>query len=177
MQCREEPTANPLVVGPDASGSCSAVESIGCLNTPAQLNSDSTDLLHRAPIGYEEYMSKETNSHDDYKKHKFLDLSKPLVPQIWNGGFTKEFYLDQVYRPRRYQGGGSAPLFGNFLEPFTKTPWWLIPTMWLPCIAYGTNLASEGLSIPVLATCLVSGVFLWTLLEYGFHRSLFHIDE
>lgn len=89
-------------------------------------------------------LTKETDALTDYKRHKFLDLSKPLILQVWFGGFEKDFYLEQVHRPRHYKGGESAPLFGNFLEPLTKTPWWVVPIVWLPCVAYGTYLASEG---------------------------------
>ncbi len=45
-------------------------------------------------------LSRDTDYNVDYKTHKFLDLNKPLFPQIWFGGFSKEFYLDQVHRPR-----------------------------------------------------------------------------
>merc|ERR1712093_854608 len=33
----------------------------------------------------------------------------------WHVGFSKDFYLEQIHRPRHYKGGESAPLFGNFL--------------------------------------------------------------
>jgi 4-hydroxysphinganine ceramide fatty acyl 2-hydroxylase len=61
-----------------------------------------------------EDLSKETDLTNDYKTHKFLDLNKPLLLQVWFGGFSKDFYLEQVHRPRHYKGGESAPLFGNF---------------------------------------------------------------
>jgi 4-hydroxysphinganine ceramide fatty acyl 2-hydroxylase len=34
-----------------------------------------------------------------------------------------------------------------------------------------------GLTYRILAGCWVFGLFLWTLVEYGMHRFLFHIDE
>ncbi|KKF95364.1 Ceramide very long chain fatty acid hydroxylase SCS7 [Ceratocystis platani] len=79
----------------------------------------------RTGMATEDDLSKDTDISDDYKKHKFLDLSKPLLMQVWFGGFSKRFYLEQVHRPRHYKGGASAPLFGNFLEPLSLTPWWL----------------------------------------------------
>ncbi|EHL00605.1 putative RNA-binding protein rsd1 [Glarea lozoyensis 74030] len=80
-----------------------------------------------------EDLSKETDLATDYKTHKFLDLNKPLLLQVWFGGFSKDFYLEQVHRPRHYKGGESAPLFGNFLEPLSKTPWFLFHLdKWLP---------------------------------------------
>lgn len=123
-------------------------------------------------------LTKETDALTDYKRHKFLDLSKPLILQVWFGGFEKDFYLEQVHRPRHYKGGESAPLFGNFLEPLTKTPWWVVPIVWLPCVAYGTYLAREGCSSATEETSYwFLGLFLWTLVEYILHRFLFHLDS
>jgi 4-hydroxysphinganine ceramide fatty acyl 2-hydroxylase len=125
-----------------------------------------------------EDLSKETDTVTDYKTHKFLDLDRPLLPQIWYGGFSKDFYLEQVHRPRHYRGGDSAPLFGNFLEPLSKTAWWVVPTIWLPAVAYGTYYGFKGLSTTSEAVaywCL--GLFLWTLVEYILHRCLFHVDK
>lgn len=131
----------------------------------------------RTGMSREEDLSKETDYTADYKTHKFLDLSRPLFPQIWNGGFSKEFYLDQVHRPRHYKGGQSAPLFGNFLEPLSKTPWWVVPAIWVPAVAYGTYIASFGLGRVEQAAYWVLGFFIWTLVEYLMHRFLFHLDE
>jgi 4-hydroxysphinganine ceramide fatty acyl 2-hydroxylase len=123
-------------------------------------------------------LSKETDFLSDYKTHKFLDLNRPLFMQMWNGGFKKEFYLEQVHRPRHYKGGESAPLFGNFLEPLSKTAWYVVPTLWLPCVAYGTHVAYSGLSgFLETAAYWLTGLFIWTLVEYILHRCLFHLDK
>ena len=122
-------------------------------------------------------LSRETDLVDDYKTHRFLDLNRPLLMQVWNGGFEKDFYLEQVHRPRHYKGGASAPLFGNFLEPLSKTAWWVVPTVWFPPVAYGTFLAFQHVpnTLQMMAYwCL--GLFLWTLTEYILHRGLFHVD-
>ncbi|KAK3683902.1 inositolphosphorylceramide-B C-26 hydroxylase [Podospora appendiculata] len=125
----------------------------------------------------EEDLSKETDFNTDYKTHKFLDLSRPLFMQIWKGGFTKKFYLEQVHRPRHYKGGESAPLFGNFLEPLSKTPWWLIPVFWGPPVAYGLYLAREGFASSLEEAAFWGlGLSLWSLIEYILHRFLFHLD-
>lgn len=125
-----------------------------------------------------EDLSKETDAVSDYKVHKFLNLNRPLFPQMWYGGFSKDFYLEQVHRPRHYRGGDSAPLFGNFLEPLTKTAWFVIPTIWLPPVLYGTWYGFMGLS--TLAESVgywFLGLFLWSLVEYVLHRCLFHVDK
>jgi len=125
-----------------------------------------------------EELSIETDLSTDYKTHKFIDLNKPMLMQVFNGGFSKDFYLKQVHRPRHYKGGESAPLFGNFLEPLSKTPWWVVPAIWLPCVVYGTMVGNAGLSSgKVTAASFVLGIGIWTLVEYVMHRFLFHLDE
>ncbi|KAI1634685.1 hypothetical protein F4809DRAFT_617370 [Biscogniauxia mediterranea] len=143
-----------------------------------QINGAVNPVVHpRTGMSCEEDLTKETDITNDYKTHKFLDLNKPLLMQIWFSGFSKEFYLDQVHRPRHYKGGASAPLFGNFLEPLSLTPWYVVPMVWLPPVAYGTYLASEGFeSSTTLAASFLSGIFLWTIIEYILHRFLFHLD-
>jgi len=129
-------------------------------------------------LSSEEDLSKETDMTADYKTHKFLDLNKPLLMQVWFGGFSKDFYLEQVHRPRHYSGGESAPIFGNFLEPLSKTTWWVIPIVWLPPVVYGTYIAREGCaSLTEEASYFSLGLFLWTLVEYILHRFLFHLDK
>lgn len=120
-------------------------------------------------------LSIKTDYSNDYKNHKFLDLNKPLLVQVLFGNFTKEFYLDQVHRPRHY-GKGSAPLFGNFLEPVSLTPWFVVPLVWLPVNFYILYLAFCELSPIVAIIFWAIGLFAWTLIEYGMHRFLFHID-
>ena len=125
-----------------------------------------------------EDLSKDTDPTMDYKTHKFLDLNRPLFPQIWYGGFSKQFYLEQVHRPRHYRGGDSAPLFGNFLEPLSKTAWWVVPMVWLPPVMYGSWYGFNGLSTSAEGVAYwLLGLFLWTLVEYILHRGLFHVDK
>jgi len=128
-------------------------------------------------LSSEEELAIPTDISEDYKKNKFLDLSKPLFPQVWRGNFSKEFYLDQVHKPRHVKGGASAPFFGNFLEPLTKTPWYVVPIVWLPWIGFGVYKASEKLPVSVVVPLFFTGIAMWTFAEYVLHRCLFHIDE
>ncbi|CAN6668694.1 ceramide very long chain fatty acid hydroxylase Scs7p [Trichomonascus vanleenenianus] len=112
----------------------------------------------------------------DYKKNQFLDLNKALLWQVLFGKFTKKFYLEQVHKPRHY-GKGSAPIFGNFLEPLTKTPWFVVPIIWIPVDIYAASIALEGLSPLVFVLTYAMGLFIWSLLEYLMHRFLFHLDD
>ncbi len=147
-------------------------------DTKEPVSDDSPEPSAESASRMAEKLSVETDVVDDYRKNKFLDLNRPLFMQVWNGGFSKDFYLEQVHKPRHYKSGASAPLFGNFLEPLSKTPWWVIPTLWLPPVVYGTWLARQGMSnwTQVGAYWLL-GLGIWTLVEYGMHRCLFHIDK
>ena len=142
-----------------------------------RLDANGRPVHPRTGMSCEEDLSKETDFRDDYKTHKFLDLNKPLLLQVWFGGFTKDFYLEQVHRPRHYKGGASAPIFGNFLEPLSKTPWWMIPLIWWPAVSYGLYMATEGFPSKLFQACLFGlGIAIWTLAEYLLHRFLFHLD-
>lgn len=123
-------------------------------------------------------LSKDTDALSDYKKHKFLDLNKPLIQQVYFGNFTKEFYLEQVHRPRHYKGGASAPLMPHpILEPLSLTPWWVVPMVWLPPVAYGSILGLLNIDpLPLASFYWALGLFLWSLVEYVLHRFLFHIE-
>lgn len=141
-----------------------------------ELKENNEPLYAATGMSNEADLSRETDFNTDFRTHKFLDLSRPLFMQLWNGGFKKDFYLEQVHRPRHYRGGDSAPLFGNFLEPLSKTPWWVVPTIWLPLVGYGTVLGLGSLGAPVTAAYWFTGVGIWTLVEYTLHRCLFHLD-
>lgn len=129
------------------------------------------------PFGAKD-LTKEADQHADYEVHRFLNPNKPLLAQVWNGKFSKDFYLQQVYRPRYYSLGESAPLFGNFLEPLSTTAWYVVPLVWLPPAIWGTFLANQGMpSIVRTAQYVLSGLVLWSLVEYGVHRAVFHMDQ
>lgn len=144
------------------------------------------EMLEQFYIGdYESYQNpsdniavhhtKQTIDTND-KSEKFVDVTKPMLSQIWNGGYTKEFYLKQVHIPRHTKD--SAPIFGSpYLEVFTKTAWYVIPVVWLPFMSYITYLSSEVLGPLEIVICFVLGLVNWSLLEYFIHRFVFHVDS
>ena len=114
--------------------------------TTLEPDSEMEKEVYATGMTCEEDLNVPTNIEGDYARHKFLDLSKPLLPQVFCGGFSKAFYMEQVHRPRHYPYG-SAPLMPYaWMEPFSKTPWWVVPALWIPGVAYGTYVASQGLS-------------------------------
>ena len=74
---------------------------------------------------------EDTDTLADFQRSKFIDLTRPLLGQVWRANFSKEFYLEQVHQPRHVKE--SARLFGSdLLEPLTRTKWWVVPMIWLP---------------------------------------------
>ncbi|KAF9411912.1 fatty acid alpha-hydroxylase [Podila epigama] len=157
--------------------------------TSASSSSSSATQSTPVPIQPLPSTSKSSNSEnedEDYlkptdliadKKSKFLDLTQPLLWQLWQSDYSKAFYLEQVHIPRHLSG--SARIFGSpYLEVFTKTPWFVIPMFWLPIVVYNIHRSLEtGLSPDQVAAYFVSGIAVWTLAEYVIHRFLFHLDD
>lgn len=45
------------------------------------------------------FQPEDTETAEDYRKNRFLDLERPLIMQVWNSNFSKGFYLQQcVFR-------------------------------------------------------------------------------
>ncbi|KAJ7057832.1 hypothetical protein C8F01DRAFT_324686 [Mycena amicta] len=152
----------------------------------------------------DDFHPENTDSVEDFKKNQFLDLSKPLIQQVWEGNFSKSYYLKQVHQPRHVPE--SARLFASpILEAATRTVWWVVPLLWGPIFSYlgirslvqfdigprTLPLFSQHPAIPLalithaltltnvlkLLPCFLFGNFMWTILEYTLHRFLFHIDD
>jgi 4-hydroxysphinganine ceramide fatty acyl 2-hydroxylase len=148
----------------------------------------------------DDFHPEDTDSAEDFAKTQFLNLREPLLWQMWNANFSKSYYLKQVHQPRHLKE--SARLFGPaVLEICTRTSWYVVPMVWLP-IAINLFLRSATqftMPIPTFREaplfplsvlshvstdafaktmlCFFFGNFFWTVLEYGMHRFLFHIDD
>ncbi|KAJ7512072.1 oxidoreductase [Mycena galericulata] len=152
----------------------------------------------------DDFHPETTNSDEDFKKNQFLDLSKPLVRQVWEANFSKSYYLQQIHQPRHLPE--SARLFGPaILEALTRTVWWVVPIFWGPIASYlflrslvqfsiaplvlpafsaqplaPLSFFPQVVTTPALlktGACFLIGNFIWTILEYTLHRFLFHIDD
>ncbi|KAJ1024426.1 hypothetical protein NDA18_004593 [Ustilago nuda] len=103
-----------------------------------------------------DFHPEETDFSCDYKQNRFLDLNKALMPQILRANFSKEFYLEQVHSPRHSKN--PARFFNqDYLEVFTRTPWYVVPTLWLPIASaiffrsttqFASNLSQTPLNAP-----------------------------
>lgn len=112
------------------------------------------------------------------RDEQFLDLRKALFPQLWNATYSKEYYLEQVHRPRYTPY--CVPYFDNpVLDKLSKTNWYVVPMIWLPfvCFQLWRSWNSTGASLETATQGFVAGMLFWTLFEYILHRFLFHLDD
>lgn len=109
------------------------------------------------------------------KKEDFIDITKPMLWQVWTKNFKKDFYMEQVHIPRHLSY--SAPIFGHpALEIFTKTPWYVVPMVWVPLWLLDIYFAIDRLGTIATLQLLPLGILLWTVIEYTLHRFLFHVE-
>jgi 4-hydroxysphinganine ceramide fatty acyl 2-hydroxylase len=64
----------------------------------------------------------------------------------------------------------------DFVDLFSRVPWWALPPVWVPVIAglFGYGLVGAHLGVGLSLALAVVGFVVWTLVEYSLHRSLFH---
>mmetsp|Transcript_12377 Transcript_12377/g.23449 ORF Transcript_12377/g.23449 Transcript_12377/m.23449 type:complete len:328 (-) Transcript_12377:2512-3495(-) len=106
-------------------------------------------------------------------KARLIDHTKGTLWQIWSK-LSLEQYVDFINSP--FHVDTSVRIFDSaFLEPFSKTPWYVIPIFWLPISFY--YLVTSGLTLPQMLLWFVAGVFWWTFFEYIMHRFIFHAEQ
>ncbi|PNH10880.1 Fatty acid 2-hydroxylase 1 [Tetrabaena socialis] len=101
-----------------------------------------------------------------------VDRAKPIVSQV--GGLGPAYWT-WVHEPEP----GQPRFFGSALvESISKTPWWLVPLLWLPLFTYCLAAAVAWRRVPPLAAAGLAllGVLGWQLLEYLIHRFIFHAE-
>lgn len=116
-----------------------------------------------------------------WKEEEVVDWSKPLLGQIHRVG---DLYDEWVHMPVNKE----LRLFeSNIMEFLSKSPWWVVPCVWVPVILYTLYMAVFGgpsvlswipetppLTLVEVFCYVPAGVLLWTLIEYSLHRFIFH---
>ena len=106
-----------------------------------------------------------------------IDYAQPVLAQVKGLG---DRYWAWVHEPVDLE---EPRFFGHpLLESFSKTPWWVVPLVWVPVAAaelawaLGRVWATGPADLLRLAVGWLVGYFLaWPLLEYLLHRHLFHL--
>lgn len=99
-----------------------------------------------------------------------VNLDRPVVAQV---GQLGNKYNQWVYRP---QHRINLRFFEKeWMENLTRTPWWIVPTMWLPLVAWTARQSLEqGTGGPEVLAFFAIGMGAWGAMEYCIHRFLFH---
>jgi 4-hydroxysphinganine ceramide fatty acyl 2-hydroxylase len=104
---------------------------------------------------------------------KFVDINKPIVPQLLKLKCSKEEYMLQIHRPRHCPQ--TARIFEwDCFEFLTHTPWYMIPIVWGSLAVLMASLSLQSLTFGQYAPAFCGGIIAWTLIEYFVHRFVFH---
>jgi len=111
-----------------------------------------------------------------------LDMHAPLVWQMFK--LSREEYMAWVHEAYCFDGSVNgqrdARLFHwDWMEPLSKTVWWVIPLVWLPVSAFMWHWYVQSPAFDPVHAALIfgGGVLGWTLVEYAIHRFIFHLDD
>lgn len=118
----------------------------------------------------------DSTSNSCINKNWNIRLDQPIMYQLWTAPIDRTTYLQQIHRPRHMKD--SARFFAHpLLEPFSRTPWWCIPLLWLPVSYWLFQSAYQALSFTTVCSLFTAGLCTWSLVEYCLHRFLFHLDD
>lgn len=125
-------------------------------------------------------MTKDTDAKKDFERYRFLDIAEPLMPQIMSAHWTKDFYLDQVHRPRHCSKG--ARVYPNPIVDIlcSRVPWWAIliySPIGIASFIVGKRSLAELGALNDIYKWLLIGCLFWTFAEYILHRFIFHMDR
>lgn len=124
------------------------------------------------------FIEKSAEKMEDQEGLAFIDLQKPMISQILNASWSKEFYFENVNVPQTLKG--SPRFFENsFLEAMTKSPWYLIPLFWIPLVIFlfVLNVFFYSFKIRKTGTFFFIGLLSGSLKEYITHRFYYHISS
>lgn len=64
----------------------------------------------------------------------------------------------------------------DFVDFFSRVPWWIVPTIFVPIVAglFAWGVTGAGVAPGLAVGLAAAGFFVWTLVEYWLHRTLFH---
>jgi sterol desaturase/sphingolipid hydroxylase (fatty acid hydroxylase superfamily) len=63
----------------------------------------------------------------------------------------------------------------DWLDVFSRTPWWTVPLIWLPCcLAVFAWSVWSGAHAGLAFAMALLGWLIWTFTEYSLHRTVFH---
>jgi len=135
------------------------------------------DMLKGTKIGVLENATGEHNIFDtDNEYDNIIDLEKAVISQMWSKRLPLDVYLKLTHTPHFMKDGKIARLFENdFLEYCSQNSWYNV-LIWIPVCLYLAYSTGQILPPATLASLLVAGVVIWSIVEYLIHRFIFHMD-
>jgi len=99
-----------------------------------------------------------------------VDVTKPILPQIPA--------LGRKYSPWVHSQIGlkDITIFDNYLENFSRYPWWYIFVMWPPFMIFALNVSVRSAGFFTTVFNFFIGCFSWAIVEYVLHRFVFHME-
>ena len=147
-------------------------------NVSSHLTKSALKDLNSYSIGEIEVDINNNIIKDEPVYNDVLDIKKGILWQIFTNGIKKEDYLNFIHDPKHMINPPHAIMFDNaFLEFFSKTPWYMIPIVYVPIMLYYLCLSFETFEPKTIVLFYFLGVLVWTFTEYTLHRYVFHIDE
>jgi len=144
-------------------------------------NKDITKLIHDTPHPHSKQAIdwlesfKVENEYDVAKLPRYdsadMDWDLGMLTRIAKVKEYEKWVETPVHRPLR--------IFDSaILEACTHCPWYVVPMVWVPVSMYCTYMCYQSFEQNLLITSMlwVTGIFVWTLLEYSLHRFLFHLS-
>ena len=94
--------------------------------------------------------------------------------QMWNQEWDHEEYMEFINEPKHFINPvRDLRMFdSDYLEPFTKCPWYIIVIFWLIYILQ--YIPQLGKNYALEAVLIVGGANYFLFVEYILHRFLFH---
>mmetsp|Transcript_17496 Transcript_17496/g.37805 ORF Transcript_17496/g.37805 Transcript_17496/m.37805 type:complete len:274 (-) Transcript_17496:530-1351(-) len=116
--------------------------------------------------------AEQSEPHEAMKasQNVHVDRSQPVVFKV---GLLKDEYWTWVHTP---EAGQPRFFASSLVEACSKTPWWVVPLVWLPIFTaiLVHSHVKLAVSVPSLISWICAGVVAWQLLEYVIHRFVFH---
>ena len=111
-----------------------------------------------------------------------FDYTRGLLHQIFEADMSFKEYVTYINEPKHLINPvRDIRLFDNwFLEMCSKSPWWGILLAYIPLELWTVAKIQEHAlytSPLALLVQIVAGIWLWTFIEYIFHRFLFHGED
>jgi 4-hydroxysphinganine ceramide fatty acyl 2-hydroxylase len=115
-----------------------------------------------------------------------VDYERGIFTQLWNrNDYTMAEYVQFINEPKHLINPvRCCRMFdSDFVEYFSKTPWWVIPVYYYPYLFYmlylGQTMTFDAQVAPYWEQGLafVVGWLVWTMAENLFHRFVFHAED